>query len=739
MKSGATSSLDPAMSPQDMEAIVRGQHGNPFSVLGMHGGDGSPLVVNVFAPDAAEVTVIDARRDKRVGALERVHPEGIFSGRLKGRKACFPYRLELSAGSHTWQREDPYRFPPVLGELDEYLLGEGRHLELYRRLGAHPMVHEGVAGVAFSVWAPNARRVSVVGPFNAWDGRRHIMRKRYGAGLWELFVPGIEPGSLYKYEIVGVQGDVLPLKADPLSFSQENPPATASIVSGLGDYRWSDSTWLGERADRQDRAAPISVYEVHLSSWRRGEQGEVLDYRTLADLLVDYVTDMGFTHVELLPITEHPFTGSWGYQPIGMFAPTARHGPPEAFAAFVDRLHQAGIGVIIDWVPAHFPADAHGLVRFDGTALYEHEDPRMGFHRDWNTLIYNFGRTEVANFLQSSALFWLEHYHVDALRVDAVASMLYLDYSREPGEWIPNRYGGNENLDAIAFLRDMNTRAYERVPGIQTIAEESTAWPGVSRPVDAGGLGFGYKWNMGWMHDTLDYMSEDPVYRKYHHGKMTFGIHYGFSENFILPLSHDEVVHGKGSLFGRMPGDRWQKFANLRAYFGFMWTHPGKKLLFMGGEFGQEREWNHDQSLDWHLLSDAGHSGLQSLVRDLNRLYRGQPALHQTDTDPDGFEWIEGGDAENSVYVYLRRARSEAPPVVVVCNMTPLVRHDYRVGVPGGGTWREILNTDAEAYGGSGVANPEPLAAVEPGWHGRSHALNLTLPPLATIVLTRDS
>ncbi len=532
-----------------------------------------------------------------------------------------------------------------------------------------------------------------------------------------------------------MHGDVLPLKADPVAFAQEQPPATASRVSGLPTHQWSDTAWMGARGQRQDVSSPVSIYEMHLGSWRRTGDDQMLDYDTLAELLVPYIEEMGFTHVELLPITEHPFSGSWGYQPLGMFAPTSRFGPPEAFARFVDRLHRAGIGVILDWVPAHFPSDAHGLVRFDGTALYEHEDPRLGFHKDWNTLIYNFGRTEVANFLQASALYWLDQFHIDALRVDAVASMLYLDYSRNPGEWIPNRYGGNENLDAIEFLRNTNSRIGELHGGALTIAEESTAWPGVSRPVSDGGLGFNYKWNMGWMHDTLSYMSEDPINRKYHHGEMTFGIHYAFSENFVLPLSHDEVVHGKGSLIGKMPGDRWQKFANLRAYFGFMWTHPGKKLLFMGGEFAQEREWNHDHSLDWHLLDDPSHKGMQSLVRDLNRLYRDTPALYELDCDQQGFEWIEGGDVENSVFSFLRRARGDEPPVIVVSNMTPVVREDYRVGAPLGGEWDEVLNTDAEEYGGSGVANGDGLRAEEVGNHGRPYSLRLRLPPLATIVL----
>ena len=730
--------MNPALAPSDtdIESVLRGTNGNPFSILGMHGGDGDPLVVNVFAPDAAAVSVIDAKSGKSAGKLERLSPEGFFSGKIAKKKQRFAYRLELSAGDQSWQREDPYRFAPVLGELDEYLIGEGRHLEMYKRLGAHPVTHEGVDGVSFAVWAPNARRVSVVGEFNAWDGRRHAMRRR--GGVWEIFVPGLEKGALYKYEIIGVNGDTLPLKTDPIGFAQQQPPETASIVAGLPVHAWADDEWTQSRAERQKLSAPISIYELHLGSWRRGGGGEPLSYDEIADLLIPYIHEMGFTHIELLPITEHPFTGSWGYQPIGMFAPTSRYGDPAAFARFMDRLHQAEIGVIIDWVPAHFPSDAHGLARFDGTALYEHEDPRLGFHKDWNTLIYNFGRLEVANFLEASALYWLEQYHVDALRVDAVASMLYLDYSRQPGEWVPNRYGGNENIDAVAFLRETNTRAYERTPGIHTIAEESTAWPGVSRPVDAGGLGFGYKWNMGWMHDTLAFMSQDPINRRHHHSQMTFGIHYGFTENFVLPLSHDEVVHGKGSLLGKMPGDRWQKFANLRAYLAFMWTHPGKKLLFMGGEFGQEREWNHDQSLDWHLIDDPMHAGVQKAVRDLNHLYRAEPALHELDCDEAGFEWIDGGDVENSVFSFLRKGNGDARPVIVVANMTPVVRPDYRLGVPLDCGWREILNTDAEPYGGSNVGNAGRMEAENEGWHGRTASIRVTLPPLATIILVPD-
>ncbi len=725
----------PSAYPGDVEAIVRGRHGNPFVCLGMQGGNGQPISVNVFAPQAATVKVIDSQSGAKVATLDRIHPEGFFSGFVPERNERFPYRLAMSAGEFAWEVEDPYRFPPILGELDEYLLGEGRHLRLYERLGAHLANIEGVNGVSFAVWAPNAARVSVVGEFNAWDGRRHPMRKRIGVGVWEIFIPGLPKGSVYKYEIIGAHGERLPLKADPISFAQEQPPATASIVTGLPDHSWQDDDWMNERAQRQGLSAPMSIYEVHLGSWRRGLGNEMLSYEELADQLADYVMDMGFTHVELLPITEHPFSGSWGYQPIGLFAPTSRFGSPDDFAAFVDRLHSAGIGVLIDWVPAHFPSDAHGLVHFDGTALYEHEDPRLGFHRDWNTLIYNFGRIEVANFLEASALFWLDRYHVDGLRVDAVASMLYLDYSRKPGEWVPNKHGGNENLDAIAFLKETNTRAYELYPGTQTIAEESTAWPKVSRPIYSGGLGFGYKWNMGWMHDTLSYISLDPIYRRHHQGQMTFGIHYGFSENFVLPISHDEVVHGKGSLLGKMPGDRWQKFANLRAYLSFMWTHPGKKLLFMGCEFGQEREWNHDQSLDWHLLDDPLHAGIKNLVRDLNRVYRENPALHQLDCDPSGFEWIDASDAEGSVFLFMRKA-ADGTPLVIACNMTPTVRSDYRVGVPQGGSWGEIFNSDAEIYGGSNVGNGGHINAEDVSWHNRPASLRLTLPPLAVLILS---
>ncbi|MDF1707670.1 MAG: 1,4-alpha-glucan branching protein GlgB [Paracoccaceae bacterium] len=707
----------------DIDAILRGQHHDPFAVLGPHDGQ-----LRVFAPQATSVSVIAGKTAK---PLTRLHPEGFFCGPApKG-----AYRLSIQSGDHTTQIEDPYRFPPVLGELDEYLLAEGSHRRLYERLGAHPLTHAGTDGVAFAVWAPNARRVSVVGHFNAWDGRRHPMRKRHGAGIWELFIPGLARNEVYKYEILSAYGERLPLKADPLGFAHERSPDTASVVHGLPSYDWSDAAWMASRASAQDSRAPIAIYEMHMGSWRRGGNGEILTYDSIGDHLIPYLDRMGFTHVEFLPVTEHPFTGSWGYQPIGLFAPTSRFGTPEDFARLVDRLHQAGIGVIVDWVPAHFPSDPHGLARFDGTALYEHEDPRQGFHQDWNTLIYNFGRREVANILQASALFWLDRFHIDALRVDAVASMLYLDYSRQPDQWVPNRHGGNENLEAITFLRDVNTRVTADHPGAITIAEESTAFPKVSRPVDQGGLGFGFKWNMGWMHDTLTYFRRDPIHRRHHQNELVFGLSYAFSEHYVLPLSHDEVVHGKGSLIGQMPGDRWQTFANLRAYYGFMWTHPGKKLLFMGNEFAQNREWNHDQSLDWHLLDDPMHAGVQALIADLNRLYRDQPALHRRDCDPDGFEWIDASDTENSVIVYLRKSDDGAPPVVVICNLTPTLQEDYRIGVPLPGRWAEALNTDATRYGGSDAANPATLQAETSPWHGRDHSLRLTLPPLATIVM----
>jgi len=618
----------------------------------------------------------------------------------------------------------------ALGELDLHLIGEGRHYRLGHCLGSQPAARDGVAGVRFAVWAPNARRVSVVGDFNRWDGREHPMQCHPANGVWELFIPGLAAGTLYKYELEGPAG-LLPLKADPVAREAEKPPRTASIVAADTHYSWNDAAWLAQRAARHSPQAPLSIYELHAGSWRRPMPG----WDELGDLLIPYVQEMGFTHIELLPITLHPFGGSWGYQPLGLFAPQPEFGAPAALQRFVDRAHGADIGVLMDWVPAHFPADPHGLARFDGTALYEHEDPREGFHQDWNTLIYNFGRHEVQGFLIASALHWLEQFHIDGLRVDAVASMLYRDYSRKPGEWLPNRYGGRENLEAVEFLRHLNDVVHERCPGTIVIAEESTAWPGVTHRIADGGLGFSYKWNMGWMHDTLHYMQRDPVHRAWEHHGISFGLAYAFSECFVLPLSHDEVVHGKGSLLGKMPGDRWQQFANLRAYYGFMWSHPGKKLLFMGGELAQPGEWNHDRELDWPLLDDPLHRGVQKLVADLNRLYRREPALHEADCDSTGFHWIVGDDHANSVFAYYRAGRPQAPPVIAVCNFTPVPRHGYRIGAPRGGRWRECFNSDAAEYGGSGVGNAGEVHADNTPSHAQAWSLTLTLPPLATLLL----
>jgi 1,4-alpha-glucan branching enzyme len=733
MRAGATAMTNTrGPATEAIKAVVAGRHSDPFSVLGPHAQRDGSVGISTFAPDADTVEVIDAANGSAVVALEKIHADGFFFATTD---CHLPqgYRLRKRRGPHTWETVDPYAFGSTLGDLDVYLLGEGTHLRAYDRLGAHVTSIDGVDGVSFAVWAPNASRVSVIGQFNAWDGRRHPMRKHPGVGVWDLFIPGLTPSDIYKYELLDASGRMLPQKADPVGQSQEVPPATASRVPDPATLSWVDQAWMDRRGAAQALSAAVSIYEVHLGSWRRGDHDTFLDYDRLGDDLIPYVKDLGFTHVEFLPVSEFPFGGSWGYQPTGLFAPTARFGSPEAFGRLVDRMHQAGIGVILDWVPGHFPSDAHGLARFDGTALYEHEDPRRGFHKDWNTLIYNYGRREVANFLESNAHFWLDKFHVDGLRVDAVASMLYLDYSRDAGEWEPNSYGGRENLEAIDFLRRMNTTVYRDHPGVVTIAEESTAWPQVSRPVDGGGLGFGYKWNMGWMHDTLKYIEQDPIHRRYHHDKLTFGLLYAWDENFILPISHDEVVHGKGSLIGKMPGDRWQKFANLRAYLGFMWTHPGKKLLFMGCEFAQEREWSHDHSLDWHLLADPGHRGIQSLVRDLNEVYRNVPALHQRDCEASGFEWIDGGNANDSVLVYLRKGGQGVPPALVVANFTPVVRQDFRVGVPNGGVWTERLNTDAGAYGGSNVLNGKRTAESVP-MHGRAQSLSMTLAPLAVSI-----
>ncbi|MBN2630654.1 MAG: 1,4-alpha-glucan branching protein GlgB [Rhodobacteraceae bacterium] len=711
-------------------AIVEGRHGDPFSVLGLHKRDGT-WVVTAFVPGAERLWVLTGKSGKEVEATHWGH--GLFLCALPRKVA---YSLRAEGHGNVWAFEDPFRFGPVLGEMDEYLLGEGTHKRLWQVLGAHVIRHEGVQGTHFAVWAPNAERVSVVGDFNIWDGRRHPMRRRGATGVWETFVPGLGEGETYKYEIRGPFGQLLPLKADPVGFGSEHPPANASVVRTIGGS-FGDADWMETRHARQNVDAPISAYEVHLGSWRRAPGDRMLSYLELAEQLVDYAVDMGFTHLELLPVSEYPFDGSWGYQPVGLFAPTIRHGTPSEFRAFVDAAHGKGLGIVLDWVPGHFPTDAHGLGHFDGTPLYEHADPREGFHQDWNTLIFNYGRVEVQNYLVSNALYWLEEYHIDGLRVDAVASMLYRDYSRSSGEWIPNRDGGRENYEAIAMLQRMNIVAYGESPGVMTVAEESTAFPGVSRPVNHGGLGFGFKWNMGWMNDTLSYMQKDPLFRKYHHHQMTFGLVYAWSENYVLPISHDEVVHGKGSMLAKMPGTGEEKFANLRAYYGFMWAHPGKKLLFMGQEFAQGAEWNHNQSLDWHQLDIPAHAGVQALVRDLNRVYRGTPALHVNDTRPEGFEWIESNDAAASVYAWIRKGRAEDPMVVVVVNMTPVERR-YRLGLPGAGRWHELLNTDAAAYGGGNRGNLGGVLAENTPWHGRAHSVLVTLPPLSAVYLHQE-
>ncbi len=721
------------LSREAVNALVAGRHGDPFSVLGIHAaGDG--FVVRALVPGAERVEVV-ALNGRVMARLECRHPAGLFEGTMPRRTR---YVLRARRGGDQWRFDDPFAYGPVLGQMDDWLIGEGTHAALYDRLGAHRIEHEGTTGVHFAVWAPNARRVSVVGDFNAWDGRRHAMRLRHGTGVWEIFVPGVGPGTLYKYEIVGIAGELLPLKSDPVGFGAEMRPSTASIVCDTTGFRWTDDAWMAARPRREARRAPMSIYEVHLGSWRRGEHGQWLTYDELAETLVPHVRDMGFTHIELMPVNEHPLDASWGYQPIGLFAPTARFGDPAAFARLVDRCHAGGIGVIVDWVPAHFPVDEHGLAAFDGTALYEHDDPRQGFHPDWNTAIFNFGRREVVNYLIANALFWLDRYHIDGLRVDAVASMLYLDYSRKDGEWLPNREGGRENLEAVAFLRRLNEAVYARHPGAITLAEESTAWPGVSQPTFSGGLGFGFKWNMGWMHDTLQYMAENPVHRRWHHDKMTFGLIYAFTENFVLPLSHDEVVHGKRSLLDRMPGDAWQRFAALRAYYAFMWGYPGKKLLFMGQEFAQGREWDFDGQLDWPLLDVAVHRGVQALVRDCNRLHREERALHERDCEPEGFRWIVVDDAPNSVFAWARFGGEGARAVAVIANFTPVPRPHYRVGLPHGGRWREVLNTDASIYGGSNAGNAGVVMAGKSPSHGYPCSATVTLPPLGTIWLVHE-
>ena len=729
-----TAELLQGVYPDALAALVEGRHGDPFAILGPHRDEDGRRIVRAFLPGALGLSVVDRSTGARLAEGQLVHPAGLFTAHLSGEAS---YDLEIQWPDAVQLTEDPYSFGLLLGDLDLHLFSQGTHYNLTQALGAVPTSVDGVDGVRFAVWAPNAQRVSVVGDFNAWDGRRHPMRRRPQAGVWEIFVPRLTAGERYKYEIVDAAGRTLAQKADPVARSAEAAPSTASIVASSTPFRWHDDAWMHAKRGPASLDGPMSVYEVHVGSWLRDARdgGRSLDWVELSQRLVPYVRDMGFTHIELLPITEHPFGGSWGYQPLGMFAPTGRYGTPEDFAYFVDRCHAMGIGVILDWVPAHFPTDVWGMARFDGTALYEHEDPREGFHRDWNTLIYNLGRNEVQGFLIASALEWLERYHVDGLRVDAVASMLYRDYSRAEGEWIPNQYGGRENLEAIEFFKHLNSIIHQRCPHAVTIAEESTAFPAVTRSPEDGGLGFDLKWNMGWMHDTLHYVSSDPVYRKYDHGQMTFGMVYAYSERFILPLSHDEVVHGKGSLLAKMPGDAWQKLANLRAYLAFMWGHPGKKLLFMGAEIGQSAEWNHDGSVHWDLIDQPGHAGLQRLVRDLNLVYTHHPELQFGDLHPDGFRWVVADDYENSVLAFLRSDVEWQALTLVVSNFTPIPRSGYRVGVPRDGLWHQTVNTDASVYGGSGFGRGDAYTEASAA-HGWDQSLVLDLPPLATLMLT---
>jgi 1,4-alpha-glucan branching enzyme len=694
--------------------------------------------VRAFLPGSQQVWLFDpAHRVAR--PMRRLHPAGFYEA------VCPPaegdprrlYQLRATDKDGVMKTiEDPYAYPSLLTEYDLYLLGEGTHYRAYDKLGAHVRTIDGVTGVNFAVWAPNAESVSVVGNFNSWNDRLHYMRRHYANGIWELFIPGVGASEFYKYRVKTRGGEMLE-KADPYAFAAEIPPKTASVVSELDRYAWGDDEWIKQRRRFHYRESPISLYEVHVGSWRR-RGGEWLGYRELAQRLVEYCREMGFTHIELLPVSEHPFYGSWGYQPIGLYAVTGRYGTVEDFMYLVDHCHQNGIGVIVDWVPAHFPKDGHGLRRFDGTALYEHEDPRRGEHPDWGTMVYNYGRNEVRNYLIANALFWLDKYHIDGLRVDAVASMLYLDYSRKEGEWVPNESGGRENLQAVTMLQEFNRVAHAQFPGILTVAEESTAWTGVSRPTDTGGLGFSMKWNMGWMNDTLRYIRHEPVHRTYHHNELTFSIIYAFSENFVLPLSHDEVVHQKGSLIGQMPGDLWQKFANLRLLYSYMWTHPGKKLLFMGGEIGQWHEWNHDGQVQWELLQWRSHQGLQKLVADLNHLYRREPALHQVDFEYPGFDWIDCHNHAESVLVYLRRAKDPQDFVAVCCNFTPVVRHRYPVGVPQPGWYQEVFNSDSEHYAGSNVGNFPGVMAENTPRNDRPHSLRITLPPLAVVIFKRQ-
>ncbi|WP_371375276.1 1,4-alpha-glucan branching protein GlgB [Thalassotalea aquiviva] len=721
-----------------IQAIKSARHHDPFGFLGLHQNDDGFWQINCFLPEATKVFLLDSQ-GKDIVALDQLDASGFFS-QVTSHQHYFDYQLKVE--SHTGERcfIDPFSCSTILGEMDIYLLAEGKHQTPYKKLGAHCVNHDGVEGVSFAVWAPNASHVAVVGDFNQWDGRVHPLRRRIGCGIWEIFIPfgstanELKAGCNYKFEIKDGNGHLLPLKADPYAVQAQYRPETSSVINAEQPFHWQDRDWMDTRVLRNSHKSAISIYELHLGSWQRDHENNFLNYRDIANRLIPYVIEMGFTHVQLMPISEYPFDGSWGYQPVGLFAPTARYGSPEDFKYFVDTCHQANLGLLIDWVPGHFPVDQHGLAKFDGTCLYEHQDTRKGFHPDWNTLIYNYGRTEVANFLRASAFHWLDTYHVDGVRVDAVASMLYLDYSREHGQWVPNEHGGNENLEAVQFLQQFNAELYANYPGAFSVAEESTSWPGVSRPTDSGGLGFGFKWNMGWMNDTLEYIKRDPIYRQHHHNEISFGLVYAFDENFVLPLSHDEVVHGKGSILGRMPGDEWQRFANLRAYYGFMWTHPGKKLLFMGCEFAQAKEWDHQQGLDWHLLEYDNHRGVQQLVKDLNHIYRTYPALHQLDCEPGGFQWIDYENAAQSIYSYIRFGDAGTNPMLVVCNFTPTLHHNFRVGTPRTGLHREIFNSDAAIYGGSDQGNIHGAYAQSIVWQGFEQSIEITVPPLATMV-----
>ncbi|MCC6391656.1 MAG: 1,4-alpha-glucan branching protein GlgB [Bryobacterales bacterium] len=725
------------MTAADIEAIVSGRHRDPFRILGPHQtqgeGEDPRWEVRAWLPSATEACVV---MEGAATPMELQHPEGFFSVSLTGRRC--PYRLRVSYGDgNSMEKEDPYRFPPVITDFDIHLHGEGTLKEAWRMLGAHFARCEGVEGVRFAVWAPNAYVVSVAGDFNGWNTRMHPMRLRNG-GIWELFLPLIERGAAYKYAVTAQGGLHQELKSDPYAFCTETPPKQASLVWGVPRHEWRDSAWMERRGGGNLLKQPLSIYEVHLESWLRGEKGRPLSYKELASTLIPYVVKNGFTHLELLPIMEHPFSGSWGYQVTGYYAPTARFGTPEDFQEFVDQCHQAGIGVILDWVPAHFPRDTHGLARFDGTALYEHDDPRQGEHKDWGTLIFNYGRHEVRTFLLANALWWLRQFHIDGLRVDAVASMIYLDYSRQEGEWIPNRFGGRENLEAIEFLQRFNELAHE-APGAVTIAEESTSFPNVTRPVYLGGLGFTMKWNMGWMHDMLHYFSEDPVHRKYHHNNITFSMLYAFSENFLLPISHDEVVHLKRSLIGKMPGDEWRRFANARAFLSYMYGHPGKKLLFMGQEIGQYEEWDEKASVRWELLAFDYHRNLQATVRELNRIYQSEPALYQVDFNYSGFEWIDIADVDQSVISFLRFAQDRRDFLVFACNFTPVPRPNYRVGVPRAGVYTELFNSDGAEWGGSNMRNAARLETLDEEWHGRPACVSVTLPPLGVLILKPEA